>query len=126
LFRSDVAPMTHLLSTPYDSIAVRPDFGGALVSIRGIVRDAHAALAADDRTIGIPECLRLLRQLDHVLDAVAVAFADDGRAWSAVRSLRDELGGYLLATETLRDVGVNTEAVVALLQRGVALADSTL
>lgn len=115
--------MTHSLTGP---AVVRPDFAGALVSIHGIIRDAHAALAADDGSLGIPECLRLLRQLEDVLDAVAADFADDGRAWSAVRSLRDELGGYLLATETLRDVGVNSKTVIALLQRGVALADTTL
>jgi hypothetical protein len=124
LSRSDVVPTTHLLTSPADSLDVGPDFAGALVSIHSIIRDAHAALAADDR--GIPECLRLLRQLEDALDAMAVAFADDGRAWSAVRSLRDELGGYLLATETLREVGVNSKAVIALLHRGVALADATL
>jgi hypothetical protein len=102
------------------------DVTSALAGLRGIAHAARVILADDDREIAIPGCLRLLRQVDEMLSTVAAGLADDGRTWRAVRARRDELGVYLLATETLRDVGVNPDAVIALLRRGVALADANL
>lgn len=109
-----------------DSPPAGANAASALVDIHGTVRAARAVLANDDFDVAIPECLRLLRQVDHMLISVAADLAHDGMTWRNVQALRDELGGYLLASETLRDVGVKPNAVVALLERGVALADATL
>jgi hypothetical protein len=121
--RPEVVTVNHVPSQPPP---VGSDVTSALAGMSGIVHAARAILADDDRDIAIPGCLRLLRQVDELLGAVAADLADDGRTWRAVRARRDELGVYLLATETLRDVGVNPDAVIALLHRGVALADATL
>jgi hypothetical protein len=109
-----------------DSSAAEADFAVALVDIHGTVRAARDVLANDDSEIAIPECLRLLREVDNMLYAVAADFSHDGLTWRTVQALRDELGGYLLASETLRDEGVKPNAVLALLHRSVELADATL
>jgi hypothetical protein len=104
----------------------KADIAMTLIDIHGTVRAARAVLAGPDLDVAIPECVRLLRQVEEMLDVAVVDLADDGRIWRTLRALRDEIGGYLLATETLRDVGVKSDAVIALLHRGVAIADATL
>lgn len=98
----------------------------ALLGIHGILRAARGVLADWDSDVAIPECLRLLHEVEDMLNLVAADLAHDVATWRSVRSLRDELAGYVLATETLRDVGVNSTAVVALLHRSVALANATI
>jgi len=96
-----------------------------LIGIHGKVRAARAVLTGPDFEIAITECVRLLRQVEDMLDTAVVDLCDDGRICRTLRDLRDELGGYLLATETLRDVGVKPDAVMALLRRSVAIADAS-
>jgi hypothetical protein len=115
-----------LSNTPLGATSPGADIARTLVGIHGTVRAARAVLASPDFEIAIPECVRLLRQVEEMLDTAVVDLADDGRIWRTLRALRDELGGYLLATETLRDVGVKPDAVMALLHRSVAIADATL
>ena len=99
---------------------------GALVGIHGILHSARSVLGDCDSEVAISECLRLLHEVDDMLNSVAADLADDWPTWRNVRALRDELAGYVLATETLHDVGAKPTAVVALLHRGVDLANATI
>ena len=97
-----------------------------LVAIQGILKSARAVLAECDCDVAIPECLRLLREVEDKLNLVASDFAHDPPISRSLRSLRDEVAGYVLATQTLQDVGVKPTVVVALLHRGVDLANATI
>jgi hypothetical protein len=89
-------------------------------------RRARAALTGGDHETASTQAHELLGQVEVLLERFSSPDERDRSMWTAAVGLRDEIGGYLLAAQTLQETGVSADVVVNVLRRAAACAEDAL
>ena len=97
-----------------------------LSAVHQQLRKARAALGQGVAPEAVSQGQHHLQQVDELLAQGVGEAVTDLEMLQAMLSMRNELGGYLLAGSTLEEVGATPRVVVDVLQRGADALDGLL